>query len=125
MKARKTNSTQKGTTKKTPHLRSAQNKPVITVDYERYAHFLENSDLTEEQKQEFLQAIWNIVVEFVSLGFGVHPLQQAKEGCGQVENFSPKPPFTAPDAVYLDHTVLEQITSASDLETDAAQEGVE
>ena len=43
------------------------NRPVITVDYEKYGHFLEGSDLTEAQKQEFLQTLWNIIVEFVSV----------------------------------------------------------
>ena len=38
-----------------------------TFDFIRYAHFLENTDLTEEQKHELLQAAWNIAVEFVSL----------------------------------------------------------
>lgn len=57
-------------------------RPVIAVDYDRYAHFLKNSDGTEEQKREFLQALWSIMVNFVDLGFGVHPLQQA---CGQLE----------------------------------------
>ena len=53
-------------------------KPVILVDYEKYAHFLDDADLSDEEKQEFVQTIWSIIVEFVSLGFGVHPLQQAQ-----------------------------------------------
>ena len=57
---------------------------VITVDYDLYAHFLEDADLTEDQKREFLQALWNIIVEFVSLGFGVHPAQQAQLSCGKL-----------------------------------------
>jgi hypothetical protein len=100
--------------------------PVITVDYERYAHFLENSDLTEEQKREFLQTIWNIIVEFVSLGFGVHPLQQAQNACGKLDKYSPKPAMTAPDSVYLDHKYLsDNFVSAVDLKAGSAAEGVE
>ncbi|MEL6259293.1 MAG: hypothetical protein AAFQ67_09575 [Pseudomonadota bacterium] len=56
---------------------------VVTVDYERYARFLENADLSEEEKQAFLETLWSVILEFVSLGFGVHPLQQIEEGCGQ------------------------------------------
>ena len=56
---------------------------IVAVDYEKYAHFLENSDLSDEQKKEFLDTIWSIIIEFVSLGFNVHPLQQIEGGCGQ------------------------------------------
>lgn len=91
---------------RTENNESGISKPVITVDYERYAHFLKDSDLTEDQKREFLQALWNIIVEFVSLGFGVHPLQQAKNTCGQLKEDLPKPALTAPDTVYLDDKLL-------------------
>ena len=36
--------------------------------------------MTDAQKEEFLQALWSIIVNFVELGFGVHPLQEV---CGQ------------------------------------------
>ena len=62
-----------------PH-RGSPAKPLILVDYERYAHLLDDEDLTEDQKQEFLQTLWSIIVEFVSLGFNVHPLQQVSSG---------------------------------------------
>ncbi len=101
-------------------------RPVITVDYERYAHFLEDSDLTEEQKQEFLQTLWNIIVEFVSMGFGVHPLQQAQNTCGQLGENGVKPPVAEPDRVILDKEILtEKFVNASGLETGTGVEGVE
>ncbi len=52
-------------------------RPSLTIDYELYWHYLDNSDLTDEQKREFLDALWSIIVSFVDLGFAVHPLQQA------------------------------------------------
>lgn len=55
-------------------------RPTLTVDVERYQAYLDGADMTEAQKQEFLQALWMIVVSFVELGFGVHPLQDA---CGK------------------------------------------
>ncbi len=58
-------------------------KPVITIDYERYEQFLEKSDMTDVQKQEFLQTLWEVITEFVSLGFGVHPLQSHENICGK------------------------------------------
>lgn len=53
--------------------------PSLSVDWELYADSLEDSDLTDDQKKEFIETLWNLVVAFVDLGFGVHPLQQACE----------------------------------------------
>ncbi len=59
-----------------PSNSGALQKNAIHIDYERYEKFLENADLTEQEKREFIDALWSIIMEFVSLGFGVHPLQQ-------------------------------------------------
>ena len=53
--------------------------PTLLVDYAKYEKMLEESDLSENQKQEFLETLWSVVVSFVDLGFGVHPLQQCQE----------------------------------------------
>ncbi len=53
----------------------------LTLDAARYDEYLADSDLTEEQKQEFLEALWNIIVSFVDLGFGIDTTQAA---CGQL-----------------------------------------
>lgn len=58
--------------------------PVVFVDYERYAHLLDDSDASDEEKRAFLQALWEIVCQFVALGYGVHPVQQAQETCGKL-----------------------------------------
>ncbi|SNZ07422.1 hypothetical protein [Cohaesibacter gelatinilyticus] len=50
--------------------------PSLTIDWDTYGELLENSDLSDEQKHEFIQTLWSIVVSFVDLGFGTHPLQQ-------------------------------------------------
>lgn len=49
----------------------------ITVDWKLFEHHLADEDLTEDEKREFLQALWYIVVTFVDLGFGIEPVQQA------------------------------------------------
>jgi len=56
-------------------------RPVVTVDVEKYKELLDDPNLSEAEKESFLQALWSIVVAFVDLGFGVHPLQEvcAKE----------------------------------------------
>lgn len=58
----------------------ASARPVVTVDVEKYQSWLDESDFSDEQKEEFLQSLWSIVVSFVEHGFGVHPLQEI---CGQ------------------------------------------
>lgn len=71
------NNTQDGT----PHdAGRANGRPVVTFDVSRYEHFLEDQGLSAEQKRAMLEALWSIIVSFVDLGFGVHPVQQA---CGQ------------------------------------------
>lgn len=71
------NTTQDGT----PHdAGRANGRPVVTFDVNRYEHFLEDQGLSAEQKRAMLEALWSIIVSFVDLGFGVHPVQQA---CGQ------------------------------------------
>lgn len=65
----------------TPHEADhANGRPVVTFDVSRYEHFLEDQGLSAEQKRAMLEALWSIIVSFVDLGFGVHPVQQA---CGQ------------------------------------------
>ena len=60
-------------------LNTDQRPPTTTVDFERYKHLMDDFDMSEEQKREYLQALWNIVSEFVALGWGVHPVQQAQD----------------------------------------------
>lgn len=54
----------------------------IQFDAQEFAHFLDESDLTHEQKLEYIQTVWQIVLQFIDMGFGIHPLQQA---CGQID----------------------------------------
>lgn len=58
--------------------------PVLTIDYGLYEHFLESAEIPEDQKREFLAALWSIIVECVQLGFEVHPAQQAQKSGGQL-----------------------------------------
>lgn len=107
------------------------NRPVITVDYERYAHFLEDADLSEEQKLEFLQALWNVIVEFVSLGFGVHPLQRIEGlveefGCGQIaEKPAAKTTPLQDKLKYSDKAISRKFERAAGPGSQEARQGVE
>lgn len=53
------------------------NSPTLAIDWELYGKYLEESDLSDTEKRAFLESLWSIVVSFVDLGFGVHPVQQA------------------------------------------------
>lgn len=61
--------------------------PTLTLDVEKYQHYLDESDLSENQKQDFLESLWLYMVSFVELGYGVHPLQKtgSVSACGQNE----------------------------------------
>jgi len=65
-----------------PHDMTNHTKPTLTLDIEKYQHYLDDYDLSEEEKREFLQTIWNMVCEFVMLGFEVHPLQDVQNKPG-------------------------------------------
>lgn len=84
-------------------------RPVITVDYEHYVYFLADTDWTEEQKQEYLQTIWNITCELVSLGIGVHPLQQIENGCGKIPTNSEQSELLTPDMLEYRDTGITSI----------------
>jgi hypothetical protein len=57
----------------------------IGFDASKYAHLLDDDNLSEAERQELLQALWNIISQFVQLGFGVHPLQQAQQNSDNCE----------------------------------------
>lgn len=54
--------------------------PSLTIDWDAYLPFFEDEDISEADKHELIEALWSIVINFVDLGFGVHPIQQA---CGK------------------------------------------
>ena len=60
------------------------NRNRLEVDIERYQSYLDNSDISDEQKAEFLKALWTVIVAFVDIGYGVHPVQ---EGGAEIVSF--------------------------------------
>lgn len=110
-------------------MKTYDNNKTITVDYELYAHYLENADLSEDQKREFLDALWLIIREFVALGFGVHPLQQAQSGadthCGKPSENSGNLSKEALDQVqYSSQHLSNNFENSSALNSDTEDEGV-
>lgn len=76
--------------------KSAPGSPSLGIDWDLYGKMLEASDLTEEQKREFIETLWWIVRAFVDLGFGIHPVQQS---CGETDDLAR---FIAGDVVGSD-----------------------
>lgn len=48
-----------------------QRPPSLSVDWQLYAEYLADTDLSDHEKREFIEAIWYIVLSFVDMGFGV------------------------------------------------------
>lgn len=72
-----------------PVARHPTQSMALTVDFEMYKKLLNDSDWSDDKKQEFLETIWAMMVGFVDLGFGIHPLQAAGyEGCEQALDLS-------------------------------------
>ncbi len=90
--------------------------PRLTIDWDAYLPFFEDEDISDEDKRKLIEALWSIMVSFVDLGFGVHPVQQA---CGKDVSLAEMP---AVDVLNLPNTktVFEHAAAA---ETDAQQKG--
>jgi hypothetical protein len=57
-----------------PENGSVRHPPALTFDPAEYLSFLEDSDWTDSQKREFIEALWVIVIGFVDLGFDLNPV---------------------------------------------------
>ncbi|MCQ0989593.1 hypothetical protein [Jiella marina] len=47
----------------------------LSVDWELYASYLEESDASDEDKQALIKSLFAIVLGFVDLGFRLNPVQ--------------------------------------------------
>ncbi|MGB0696280.1 MAG: hypothetical protein ACPGOY_11565 [Rhodospirillaceae bacterium] len=59
---------------------------VLNFDPREFFEFLDGTNWSDEQKAEYVTLVWNIVREFIAMGWGVHPLQQAAESCGKTSD---------------------------------------
>lgn len=60
-------------------IEEGQNYKTLTLDVDYYQSFLDDADIPDDKKQELIETLWNIVVQFVDMGYGIHPLQQASD----------------------------------------------
>lgn len=52
---------------------------IMTPDFDKYRHYVDGFDLTENEKKEFVQIVWSIMESFVDQAWGVHPVQQCMD----------------------------------------------
>lgn len=55
--------------------RNAHSQPTA-LDTSAYENELSDCNWSSEQKEEFLRALWSVIVAFVDLGYGIHPTQR-------------------------------------------------
>lgn len=69
-------------------------RPSLSVDWEVYADYLKESDLSDNEKREFIETIWYIVVSFVDLGFDVKSPDQIDANVSQEDKAFETTPTT-------------------------------
>lgn len=55
--------------------------------YDEYLPYLDESEMSDSQKKEFLEQIWLICTCFVDIGFGQSPMQLAQAEQQRSEKF--------------------------------------
>ncbi|MEM6780315.1 MAG: hypothetical protein AAF569_00470 [Pseudomonadota bacterium] len=58
-------------------------RPTLNIDLQEFVHFLDEVEGTDEEKQEYLELIWQICCEFALLGMGLNSVQLAQQSCGK------------------------------------------
>ncbi|UES36690.1 hypothetical protein [Roseibium aggregatum] len=84
--------------------------PSLGIDWDYYMEMLEESDAPDAQKRELIETLWGIVVAFVDIGFGVHPIQQA---CEQNKVFEQISALDLPEMLDLKHSSKPEFDASS------------
>ena len=78
----------------------------LTIDVDFYQSQLDDNNLSDAEKEAFLQALWNIVCAFVDLGYELNPVQKFsgeavakahERALASADVVSSSPPSTAPN----------------------------
>ncbi len=116
---------------------AASVRPALTIDWELYLGYLENSDLSYDQKIEFVRTLWSIQVAWVDLGLGLHPVQQAVDAnrdpnqnfiqndgaCGQNPEIGEFIAATTPDVLDFNDKSRSQPAKSNDRSSGPSQGG--
>ena len=85
------------------HEREPTGKPTIEIDFDYYARYLKDYNVTEDQKRELISTIAALMMAFVDLGFGVSPTQSI---CRDDEIFEENPPPDFGDMLCSYHSLI-------------------
>ena len=93
---------------------------LLELDFEAYAPFLEDADISDDDKRQLIEALWSVVVSFVQLGYGLSPVQQALEArqladpaCGQFAESRDSGAIPPPDPVEYNYTITQNFVSSA------------
>lgn len=67
----------------------SQEWPKLSIDVDDYLPFLDECDWTEDQKREFIEALWQIIVGVVDLSFPMLPSAKADASLKTLDEESP------------------------------------
>ena len=59
-----------------------RSQPSLTIDWQLYAVYLEESDASDVEKQALIESLFSIILCFLDLGFRLNPLQHGANGDG-------------------------------------------
>ena len=83
----------------TPPTDINQSVSPLILNWVTYKHYLDYADMTEDQKRQMIEALWDILTGFVRLGFGIDPSSQALDRQKELTKRHPqscgKPPQTS------------------------------
>ncbi len=95
---------------------------VVTVDYDRYAKFFsDENDMSDDEKLEFVQALWEIMLQLAVYGVRFEPENADQKACGQAQQIDEKSPSpTLCKLESLDQKISTEFKTASTSETTLA-----
>lgn len=59
-------------------LQSPASRQSVGIDVDYYQSIIDDPDVSEARKRQLIEIIGNIVMSFIDLGFGIHPVQLAQ-----------------------------------------------
>ena len=84
---------------------STKERPVMKINVEHYQRYLDDTNISDDEKEELLETLWSIICELVELGYGVHPLQ---ENCGESNKEVANSSLLSPDMLDLHNLKLSE-----------------
>lgn len=102
---------------------TAETRPyrALELDVEMYDALLDSPELSADQRREFIETLWSIMVAFVDLGFDIRP---ASESCGQLVEAETPPPLPEHDRLSLkDRFTVQNAAGARELHAAGSVKG--